>query len=497
MSSFFEDEKNLRIKGYFAMLGNSLTIFITKNILSFLQFSSYFNSYLTKNEIEIIRHSTRIFIALIITFSYLSNLLSIFLSYKLNVRTTIFISYFLIMTSLLLLYYSLNVYIIYLAFSIYGFGIGFSDFPLSNNTNNFFPEKRDLISFINLFISSLSSISFYFFLEQIITIKNGNYIIGIKSYLYYLIIIYIIFGLISITITFDYDYELFDESEFEETELSMMDESNPNLEIENQVNDISIINKKDSSFSVYKNLRIKTNLKKRKYSDRSNQSKKASDADILYFASTLDNDNTFYLNLCHGIMDKNFWVISLYYICSMIIIYNFFIKIKEKEIFKFLIFVSLFKNFLPFLVNLLGSKFISLITIFIQISLIILEQYYELDNNQKLFCNIGQAFSYVIFTINIYNIFPQKYPPITILILSNFIFCFGCISLWLNIFIRINKFKEPDMEFTILLILCFLSIFFLLMIKGPFILFCGSKKTNKEKLYESSSEEELKEKIKE
>ena len=53
------------------------------------------------------------------------------------------------------------------------------------------------------------------------------------------------------------------------------------------------------------------------------------------------------------------------------------------------------------------------------------------------------------------------------------------------------------MEFTILLILCFLSIFFLLMIKGPFILFCGSKKTNKEKLYESSSEEELKEKIKE
>ena len=492
MSSFFEEERNFRIKGYFSMIGNSLTLFVTKNILSFLQFSSYFNSYLKKNEIEIIRHSTRIFIALIITFFYLSNVLSIFLSYKLNIRTTIFISYFLIMSSLLLLYYSLNVYIIYLAFSIYGFGIGFSDFPLSNNTNYFFPEKRNLISFINLLITSLSSISFYLFLEKIITIKNGNYIIGIKTYLYYLIIIYIIFGIISITITFDYDYELFDESEFEETELSMMDESNPNLEIENQVNDISIINKKDSSsFNVYKNLRIKTNVKKRKYSDRSNQSKKASDADLLFFASTLDNDNTFYLNLYRGIMNKNFWIISLFYICSMIIIYNFFIKIKEKEIIRFIISVSCFRILLFFIIDFFGSKFISLITVFILISIIILEQYYDLTHLQKIFLIIGQGFSYAVYNINIIHMYPQKLSQGTIFILSSIIFILGTISLWLNIFVRINKFKESDMEFTILLIVSFLSIFFLLMIKGPFILFC--KNNSKEvKIYDSSSEEEEK-----
>ena len=492
MSSFFEEERNFRIKGYFSMIGNSLTLFVTKNILSFLQFSSYFNSYLKKNEIEIIRHSTRIFIALIITFFYLSNVLSIFLSYKLNIRTTIFISYFLIMSSLLLLYYSLNVYIIYLAFSIYGFGIGFSDFPLSNNTNYFFPEKRNLISFINLLITSLSSISFYLFLEKIITIKNGNYIIGIKTYLYYLIIIYIIFGIISITITFDYDYELFDESEFEETELSMMDESNPNLEIENQVNDISIINKKDSSsFNVYKNLRIKTNVKKRKYSDRSNQSKKASDADLLFFATTLDNDNTFYLNLYRGIMNKNFWIISLFYICSMIIIYNFFIKIKEKEIIRFIISVSCFRILLFFIIDFFGSKFISLITVFILISIIILEQYYDLTHLQKIFLIIGQGFSYAVYNINIIHMYPQKLSQGTIFILSSIIFILGTISLWLNIFVRINKFKESDMEFTILLIVSFLSIFFLLMIKGPFILFC--KNNSKEvKIYDSSSEEEEK-----
>ena len=492
MSSFFEEERNFRIKGYFSMIGNSLTLFVTKNILSFLQFSSYFNSYLKKNEIEIIRHSTRIFIALIITFFYLSNVLSIFLSYKLNIRTTIFISYFLIMSSLLLLYYSLNVYIIYLAFSIYGFGIGFSDFPLSNNTNYFFPEKRNLISFINLLITSLSSISFYLFLEKIITIKNGNYIIGIKTYLYCLIIIYIIFGIISITITFDYDYELFDESEFEETELSMMDESNPNLEIENQVNDISIINKKDSSsFNVYKNLRIKTNVKKRKYSDRSNQSKKASDADLLFFATTLDNDNTFYLNLYRGIMNKNFWIISLFYICSMIIIYNFFIKIKEKEIIRFIISVSCFRILLFFIIDFFGSKFISLITVFILISIIILEQYYDLTHLQKIFLIIGQGFSYAVYNINIIHMYPQKLSQGTIFILSSIIFILGTISLWLNIFVRINKFKESDMEFTILLIVSFLSIFFLLMIKGPFILFC--KNNSKEvKIYDSSSEEEEK-----
>ena len=496
MSSFFEEENNFRIKGYFSLLGHSLTNFITGNILSFLQFLSYYSSYLTNQEIKTLKHSSRIFIALIITFSYLSNLFSIIITHKINIRTIIFIQYSLLMTSSLILYYTLNIYLIYLSFIILGIGIGISDYPFKINSIDFFPEKKDLLSFLNIIILSLSSPTFYLFLEKIISNSNGNFIKAIKEYLYYLIIIYIIFGIISITITFDYEYELFDESEFNETELSIMEESNYNLENINE-NDISIIDRKESNTSDYAKLRVRINNKKRKSSE--NKSKKTSNADIMFFANSLNNDNVsnFYLNLSQGIFNKNFWIISLFYFCSMIIIYNFFIKIKEKEIFKFLIFVSLFKNFLPFLVNLLGSKFISLITIFIQISLIILEQYYELDNNQKLFCTIGQAFSYVIFTINIYNIFPQKYPPITILILSNFIFCFGCISLWLNIFVRINKFKEPDMEFTILLILCFLSIFFLLMIKGPFILFCGSKKTNKEKLYESSSEEELKEKIKE
>ena len=70
MSSFFEDEKNLRIKGYFSMLGNLITTFVTKNILSFLLFTSYYNLYLKKNEIETIINSTRIFISLISTFNF-------------------------------------------------------------------------------------------------------------------------------------------------------------------------------------------------------------------------------------------------------------------------------------------------------------------------------------------------------------------------------------------------------------------------------------------
>ena len=48
--------------------------------------------------------------------------------------------------------------------------------------------------------------------------------------------------------------------------------------------------------------------------------------------------------------------------------------------------------------------------------------------------------------------YPQKLNQGSVYILSSLIFTFGCISLWLNIFFRINKFKEPDMEFTILLI---------------------------------------------
>ena len=127
MSSFFEEENNFRIKGYFSLLGHSLTTFITGNILSFLQFLSYYSSYLTNQEIKTLKHSSRIFIALIITFSYLSNLFSIIITHKINIRTIIFIQYSLLMTSSVILYYTLNIYLIYLSFIILGIGIGISD----------------------------------------------------------------------------------------------------------------------------------------------------------------------------------------------------------------------------------------------------------------------------------------------------------------------------------------------------------------------------------
>ena len=46
MSSFFEEERNLRIKGYFSFIGHSLTTLITGNSLSLLQLSNYYLSYL-------------------------------------------------------------------------------------------------------------------------------------------------------------------------------------------------------------------------------------------------------------------------------------------------------------------------------------------------------------------------------------------------------------------------------------------------------------------
>ena len=44
MSSFFEDEKNLRIKGYFSLVGHTLTTLLTGNTLSLLHFSNYYSN---------------------------------------------------------------------------------------------------------------------------------------------------------------------------------------------------------------------------------------------------------------------------------------------------------------------------------------------------------------------------------------------------------------------------------------------------------------------
>ena len=76
MSSFFEEERNLRIKGYFSFIGHTLTTLITGNTLSLLQFSNYYLSYLSKNGLNIQKYYSRIFIALVITLSNFSNILS-------------------------------------------------------------------------------------------------------------------------------------------------------------------------------------------------------------------------------------------------------------------------------------------------------------------------------------------------------------------------------------------------------------------------------------
>ena len=481
MSSFFEDEKNLRIKGYFSLVGHTLTTLLTGNTLSLLHFSNYYSSYLSENELEIPKYYSRIFIGLVITLSNLSNILSNILTYYLNLKTTIFISYFFLMISVLLLYYSFNINLIFFAFILYGIGIGISYHPLINNTSNFFPEKKGLVSFINLIIFCISSPLFYIILEQIIFFHSGNYIEGITTYLWFLIILYIIFGLISITIIFDYQKEFFDESEFDDTELSDLDDKNY-LESGNSI-ELSIIGKKESLYGKFK----KTSVRK-----SSLPSKKTSNAELLLFNSSFDYDYSlqlFYSKIFHEMRNRNFWVITIFYFNSMIIIFNFFIKLRETEIFRFIICVSIFRFFSPFILKFIGSKFLSLITIFIQIVILILEKYYNLSSYQKLLIIIGKGFSFGVYSINISSIIPQKFGYETNFMLTGFIICIGTFSLWLNFLYRIF-YNDPELEFTLLLIVSFISIIFLLMIKGPFIM----KDTNElNKSFGSSSEEDEKE----
>jgi MFS family permease len=478
MSSFFEEERNLRIKGYFSFIGHSLTTLITGNSLSLLQLSNYYLSYLSKNEFNIPKYYSRIFIALVITLSNLSNILSNILTYYLNLKTIIFISYFLLMTSVLLLYYSFNLILIFLAFIFYGIGIGFSYHPLINNTSNFFPEKKNLFSFINLIIYSISSPLFYLILDKIIEINNGNFIEGIKKYLYFLIGLYIFFGLISISIIFDYQKQFFDESEFDE-ELSDLEDNN---NIETSIN-LSIIGKKNESIKIKKNYKKSSSL----------PSKKTSNAELMLFTSSFDYNSihNFYNKIFHEIKNRNFWVISIFYFTSMLVVFNFFIKIKEKEIFRFIMTISIFRFFGPFILKILGSKFLSLITIFIQIIILILEKYYNLTSKQKLYIIIGKGFSFGIYSIIISSIIPQKFGYETNFILTGIIISFGTLSLWLNFLFRIFD-NDPELEFSLLLILCFLSIIFLLMIKGSFIYY--NRKNSNENNNSFSSNYELEEK---
>jgi hypothetical protein len=235
-------------------------------------------------------------------------------------------------------------------------------------------------------------------------------------------------------------------------------------------------------------------MKKNYKKSSSLPSKKTSNAELVLLTSTFDYNSihNFYNKIFHEIKNRNFWVISLFYFTSMLVVFNFFIKIREKEIFRFIISISIFRFFGPFILKIIGSKFLSLITIFIQMIILILEKYYTLTSKQKLYIIIGKGFSFGIYSIIISSIIPQKFGYETNFILTGIIICFGTLSLWLNFLFRIFE-NDPEFEFSLLLIFCFLSIIFLLMIKGPFISYNRKNSTEKNNSFDSNTEFEEKE----
>jgi hypothetical protein len=198
------DEDIIIQEGYFSLAGNLLTTLLTGNSLYLIYFSQHLYKQLTEIETELPENYIYIFIGSVIIFTNLSNLCSNYFFSGVNIRLIILITYLFLLTAHSLIYYSSYIPFIITAFVLYGIGNGISYYPLILNSARFFPQYKNIISLLNLFIYCLSPLLFHFISNKII---SNNPETGVKKTLKLEIILYLIIGTLSFIFTYD-SYEL-------------------------------------------------------------------------------------------------------------------------------------------------------------------------------------------------------------------------------------------------------------------------------------------------
>ena len=164
-----------KIKGYLSLISAILINFIIGNLFSFPNFIPYYQSYLyykydNKEEISLMQlyfiTPSGIFVHK--TFPSFMGLVD----KKIGIRALTIIATISIFISHVILYFSINYYLILLAYILYGYGSCSTYYTSLRNCWKYFPEKKDLISGIIFSSFGLSSFAFTSIADQIINPDN-------------------------------------------------------------------------------------------------------------------------------------------------------------------------------------------------------------------------------------------------------------------------------------------------------------------------------------
>lgn len=232
-------------KGYLTLLGSIITNIILGNSTHWLSFISYYLKYyynnnnnnnplhkqpqplqlsnlLTSNYV-IHRNESYYILATIFLSSNISNALSPYFTFKRNIRTILSMSFFLIICSYLIIYYTTNdLVLIIIAFSIYGIGIGLPYQALMRNVWKYFPQLQNVISFINVISFSISA-PLFTYIQRIMLLNQ------IKHFLWMCIILYTLCGVVSTAISFDYTQDIIEHKCEENTKHKQTKSNNVDL----------------------------------------------------------------------------------------------------------------------------------------------------------------------------------------------------------------------------------------------------------------------------
>ena len=407
------EEEIINQEGYFSLIGNFLTTILTGNSLYLIYFSHYIFKQLTEIEPELSENFIYIFIGIVITFTNLSNLFSNYFFNDLNIRLIVLITYLFLLSAHSLFYYSTYVYFIIIAFIFYGIGNGICYYPLMKNINIFFPQYKNIISLLNLFFYSLSPLLFHFISNKII---SNNPEIGVKKVLKLEIILYLIIGTLSFIFTYD-SYELIINNKGDLNEKIMLSGEIP-------IQRINTINKEEESStgeSLRNSLVSGTSVKTQNTNIHNLISRNA-------ISNEEDKIIKFSKNLKYVIKSKNFIIIILYYIFTLLGTFGLFFEIKNNFSI-YLLMIALFRFISPFMSNIFSGKILSGFCLIFQLGILyVAANSVHYTESQINLIVLISGICYGINSTIISSIIPKIYGYDLSYYLSGIIIVFGCSS---------------------------------------------------------------------
>ena len=407
------EEDIINQERYFSLAGNLLTTLLTGNSLYLIYFSQHLYKQLTEYESELPENYIYIFIGSVIIFTNISNLCSNYFFNGINIRLIILITYLFLLTGHSLIYYSSYIPFIITGFILYGIGNGISYYPLILNSARFFPQYKNIISLLNLFIYSLSPLLFHFISNKII---SNNPETGVKKTLKLEIILYLIIGTLSFIFTYD-SYELIINNKGDLNEKIMLSGEIP-------IQRINTINKEEESStgeSLRNSLVSGTSVKTQNTNIHNLISRNA-------ISNEEDKIIKFSKNLKYVIKSKNFIIIILYYIFTLLGTFGLFFEIKNNFSI-YLLMIALFRFISPFMANIFSGKILSGFSLFFQLGILyVAANSVHYTESQINLIVLISGICYGINSTIISSIIPKIYGYDLSYYLSGIIIVFGCSS---------------------------------------------------------------------